>query len=45
MGNLQVALLGEVRVTHINWLTEVKLPREIEALLAYLLLQRHGRIP
>ena len=41
MGILQVALLGGVHVTHNNWLTEAKLTREIQALLAYLLLQRH----
>lgn len=41
MGILQVALLGGVRVTHNDWLNEAKLTREIEALLAYLLLQRH----
>ena len=41
MGILQVSLLGSVRVTHNNRLTEVKLTREIQALLAYLLLQRH----
>ncbi len=41
MGILQVALLGNVRVTHDNWRTDVKLTREIQALLAYLLLQRH----
>jgi DNA-binding SARP family transcriptional activator len=41
MGILQVALLGGVHVTHNNWLTQVKLTREIQALLAYLLLQRH----
>ena len=41
MGILQVALLGGVHVTHNNWLTEAKLTREIQALLAYLLLHRH----
>jgi DNA-binding SARP family transcriptional activator len=41
MGILQVALFGGVHVTHNNWLTEAKLTREIQALLAYLLLQRH----
>ena len=44
MGILQVALLGGVHVTHNNWLTEAKLTREIQALLAYLLLYRH-RVP
>ncbi len=41
MGILQVALFGGVHVTHNNWLTEAKLTREIQALLAYLLIQRH----
>ncbi len=45
MGILQVALLGNVRVTHNNWQTEVKLTREIQALLAYLLLQRYRAHP
>ena len=40
MGILQVALFGGMRVTHNNWLTEVIMTREIQALLAYLLLQR-----
>jgi DNA-binding SARP family transcriptional activator len=41
MNSLQVTLFGCVRVTHNNWLTETKLTRDIQALLAYLLLQRH----
>lgn len=41
MGILQVALFGDMRVTQDNWLTEVSLTREIQALLAFLLLQRH----
>ena len=45
MGILQVALLGNVRVSHNNWLTEAKLTREIQALLAYLLLQHHRAHP
>ncbi len=45
MGILQVALFGGVHVTHNNWLTEAKLTREIQALLAYLLLQRHRAHP
>jgi DNA-binding SARP family transcriptional activator len=40
MGILQVALFGGMRVTHNNWLSEVIMTREIQALLAYLLLQR-----
>jgi len=42
MGILQITLFGGVRVTHNNWLTEeAKLTREIQALLAYILIQRH----
>src|SRR5688500_14067730 len=41
MGILQVALLGGVRLTHDNWQTEVTVTRDIQALLAYILLQRH----
>jgi DNA-binding SARP family transcriptional activator len=41
MGILQVGLLGGVRVTHDNWLTKATITREIQALLAYLLLHRH----
>jgi DNA-binding SARP family transcriptional activator len=41
MGILQVALFGGVRITHNNWRTEVVVTREIRALLAYFLLQRH----
>src|SRR5688572_29938714 len=40
MGVLRIALFGPVRVTHHNGLTEVILTREIQALLAYLLLER-----
>jgi DNA-binding SARP family transcriptional activator len=42
MGILRVALLGGVRVTNNKWRNETKLTREIQALLAYLFLQRHG---
>jgi len=45
MDILQITLFGCVRVTHNNWLTEVKLTREVQALLAYLLLQRHRAQP
>ena len=45
MGILQVVLLGGVHVSHNNWLTEAKLTREIQAILAYLLLQRHRAHP
>src|SRR5215211_2574902 len=41
MSSLQITLFGCVRVTHDNWLTEIKLTRDIQALLAYLLLHRH----
>jgi DNA-binding SARP family transcriptional activator len=41
MSNLQITLFGCVRVTHNNWLTEIKLTRDIQALLAYLVIQRH----
>jgi len=41
MDQLKLKLFGGVRVTHDNWRTEEILPREIQALLAYLLLQRH----
>jgi DNA-binding SARP family transcriptional activator len=41
MSILQITLLGCVRVTHNNWLTEIKLTRDIQALLGYLLIQRH----
>jgi DNA-binding SARP family transcriptional activator len=40
MSHLQIALFGCVRVTYDNWQTEIRLTREIQALLAYLLLQR-----
>ena len=41
MGILQVALFGGLRLTHDNWQTEVLVTRDIQALLAYLLLKRH----
>jgi DNA-binding SARP family transcriptional activator len=41
MSILHVTLFGGVHVTHDNWSTEVIMTREIQALLAYLLLQRH----
>ena len=41
MDILQVELFGGVRVTHNNWLTEINITREIQWLMAYLLLQRH----
>ena len=40
MDILQVALFGGVHVTNNNWVTEVTITRENQALLAYLLLQR-----
>lgn len=45
MGILQVALFGGVHVSHNNWLSEVKLTREIQILLAYLLLHRQRAHP
>ena len=41
MGILQVVLLGGVHLTHNNWLTQATLTREMQTLLAYLLLHRH----
>jgi len=41
MGILQIELFGGVHVTRNNWLTEVTLTREIQALLDYLSRQRH----
>ncbi len=41
MGILQVVCFGGIRLTHKNWLTEVTITREVQALLAYLLLPRH----
>lgn len=41
MSILHVTLFGGVHVTHDNWATEVVMTRDIQALLAYLLLQRH----
>jgi len=40
MGILQVRLFGGMHMTHNNWRTEATITREIQALLAYLLLQR-----
>jgi DNA-binding SARP family transcriptional activator len=40
MGILQIALFGEMQVTHNNWQAEVTVTREMQSLLAYLLLQR-----
>jgi DNA-binding SARP family transcriptional activator len=41
MSILHVTLFGGVHVTHDNWLTEVSMTRDIQTLLAYMLLQRH----
>jgi DNA-binding SARP family transcriptional activator len=41
MGILQVALLGTLRISHDDWVTEVQFTGENQALLAYLVLQRH----
>lgn len=40
MGILQIELFGGMRITDNNWRTEVTITREIQSLLAYLLLQR-----
>jgi DNA-binding SARP family transcriptional activator len=45
MAILQITLFGGVHITHNNWLTEVKVTRDLQALLAYLLLQRHRTHP
>jgi len=42
MGILKVTLLGGVRIAHNDWITEAKLTREIQSLLDYFLLKRHG---
>jgi DNA-binding SARP family transcriptional activator len=41
MSNLQIKLFGCVQVTDNNWRTEINLTPDTQALLAYLLLQRH----
>ena len=41
MGILQITLFGCVGVNHSDWKTAVVLTREIQALLAFLLIQRH----
>src|SRR5688572_25251458 len=41
MGILQVTLFGGIRITKNDWTTEIKIPREIQLLLAYLLIHRH----
>ena len=45
MGILQVTLFGGIRITKNNWTTEIKLPREIQLLLAFLLIHRHRTRP
>lgn len=45
MGVLRISLFGDVRVTHEDGLPEAKVTRTIQALLAYLLLQRHRNHP
>ena len=41
MSILHVTLFGGVNVTHDDWSTEVIMTPDIQAFLAYLLLQRH----
>jgi DNA-binding SARP family transcriptional activator len=41
MGILKVVLFGSVRISHNDWLSEVIITREIQALLAFLILQPH----
>jgi len=41
MGILQVTLFGGMRISHNDWRNEVTVTREIQSLLAYLLLHRH----
>jgi DNA-binding SARP family transcriptional activator len=41
MSTLQIGLFGDIRATHNDWITEVKITRDNQALLAYLLLKRH----
>ena len=45
MGILQVTLFGGIRITKNNWTTEIKLPREIQLLLAFLLIHHHRTRP
>ncbi len=45
MSTLQVTLFGKIHVTWDNWQTEIKLTRGIQAILAYLLLNRHATYP
>jgi DNA-binding SARP family transcriptional activator len=45
MGILQVTLFGGIRITKNNWTTEIKIPREVQLLLAYLLIHRHRPRP
>lgn len=41
MNIFRIALFGEMRVTHDDWITEVKITRYNRMILAYLLLQRY----
>jgi DNA-binding SARP family transcriptional activator len=45
MGILQVTLFGGIRITKNNWTTEIKIPREVQLLLAYLLIHRDRTRP
>jgi DNA-binding SARP family transcriptional activator len=41
MAILQIRLLGRVQVSHDDWLTQERITKVVQGLLAYLLLQRH----
>ncbi len=45
MGILQITLFGGIRITKNNWTTEIKIPREVQLLLAYLLIHRDRTRP
>ena len=45
MSILQVTLFGGIRITKNNWTTEIKIPREVQLLLAYLLIHRNRAQP
>ncbi|MFQ5854953.1 MAG: BTAD domain-containing putative transcriptional regulator, partial [Anaerolineae bacterium] len=41
MSILRISLFGDVRIARDDWSSEVRVTRSVQALLAYLLLQRH----
>ena len=45
MSTLRICLFGSVRITHSGWKDEVKVPRAVQTLFAYLLLNRHRTYP